>query len=116
MSITPAGDTVNYLGSDGVTVKEAVAVAIVAGGGGGEGGGGDGLTNEQLRASAVPVSGPVTDTQLKVSTGATNVAPYADPTGVAAGTIIGVPKGIYVQNAEIIALLTSIDNKTVAPE
>lgn len=32
-----------------------------------EGGGGDGLTDTQLRATAVPVSGPLTDTELRAA-------------------------------------------------
>jgi hypothetical protein len=46
-----------------------IPVEIVGGGGTGGGGGGqtDGLTDEQLRAAPVPVSGPATDEQLRAT-------------------------------------------------
>jgi hypothetical protein len=45
-------------------------------------------------------------------TGAVDDAAYSDDTGAANGSVIALLKGIIVQNAAIIALLTSIDEKT----
>lgn len=41
-------------------------------------------------------------------------APYADVTGAADGTVIELLKGIYVQNAQVIALLTAIEANTAS--
>ena len=47
--------------------------------------------------------------------GASDDAAYADDTGAADGTTISLLKGIYVQNAAIIALLTQIETNTATP-
>jgi hypothetical protein len=44
--------------------------------------------------------------------GAIDDAAYADDTGAADGTVVALLKGIYVQNAAIIALLTDIEANT----
>ena len=72
------------------------------------------LTNAQLRASAVPVSGPVTEDELTAVVGLLNAGAYSDDTGAADGSVIGLLKGIYVQNAAIISLLTQIETNTSA--
>jgi len=46
--------------------------------------------------------------------GATDAAAYADDTGAADGSLTALLKGIYVQNAQIIALLTAIEQNTSA--
>lgn len=40
--------------------------------------------------------------------------PYADPTGAASGTMVALLKGIYVQNAQMITLLTAIRDNTAS--
>lgn len=54
------------------------------------------------------VTGPLTNAQLTAVTGTTATAAYTDATGAAAGTVIGLLKGIYVQ-------LAAINAKTPAP-
>jgi len=72
------------------------------------------LTDTQLRASAVPVSGPVTEAELTAVVGLLSAGAYSDDTGAADGSVIGLLKGIYVQNAAIISLLTQIETNTSA--
>lgn len=45
-------------------------------------------------------------------TGAVDDAAYADDTGAADGSVIALLKGLYVQNAQIIDLLTQIEANT----
>lgn len=47
--------------------------------------------------------------------GAADDAAYSDNTGAADGTTVSLLKGIYVQNAAVIALLTQIEANTAAP-
>jgi hypothetical protein len=60
--------------------------------------------------AAVTVTGIAT--AGSTNTGATNAAAYSDESGAATGTMIGLLKGVYVQNAAIIALLTQIETNT----
>lgn len=66
-----------------------------------------------------PVSGTVTVTGIATAgstqQGAIANAAYTDATGAASGTMIALLKGLYVQNAAIIALLTQIETNTAAP-
>lgn len=85
----------------------------ISGGGGGAGGG---LTNTELRATPVPVSGtvtatgPLTNAQLTAVTGVATVAAWD---GVAASaTTNSILKAMYAQNALIITLLGEIDTNT----
>lgn len=87
MAVTPINDTVSYVDSAGVT-QQGLGVVVLAGGGGGGGGGGDvnltqvggtAVTVGQKAAAAsipvviasnqtgVPVTGPLTDTQLRAT-------------------------------------------------
>ena len=54
-------------------------------------------------------------TVAMVGGGAVDDAAYADNTGAADGSTVSLLKGIYVQNAAIIALLTQIETNTAAP-
>jgi hypothetical protein len=47
-------------------------------------------------------------------TGAVDDAAYSDATGAADGSVIALLKGIYVQNAAMIALLDDIKTNTTA--
>lgn len=49
------------------------------------------------------------------SSGGTSDAAYSDATGAADGSVVSLLKGIYVQNAAMIALLTQIETNTAAP-
>lgn len=117
MTVTPAGDTATYEGASGA-LREAMGVVVLSGGGEG----GDGLTDEQLRASPVPVSIPAAVTVSGIAgagstgTGAPSAAAYADNTGAANGTVIALLKGIYVQNEAIRALLETIADNTTPAE
>jgi len=81
-------------------------------------GGGAGASEVEVTnfPATQPVSGTVTVNNLatagSTNIGSTSAAAYADDTGAAAGTLVGLLKGIYVQNAEIIALLTAIEANT----
>lgn len=44
--------------------------------------------------------------------GGLNAGAYGDDTGAGDGSVIGLLKGIYVQNAQVIALLTQIEANT----
>lgn len=75
--------------------------------------GGGGLTNTQLRASAVPVSGPLTNTELRAVAVPGSVADGADiALGTRAdaawtagnGTVIGLLKGIYSRFATVLSV------------
>lgn len=46
--------------------------------------------------------------------GAPNADIYSDPSGLSDGTVIGLLKGMYEQNAQMIALLTTIRDNTTA--
>lgn len=46
------------------------------------------------------------------SGGAVDDAAYTDATGDADGTVIALLKGLYVQNSQIITLLTAIEANT----
>lgn len=46
--------------------------------------------------------------------GSVSDAAYSDDTGAADGSVVSLLKGIYVQNAAIIALLTAIETNTSA--
>ncbi len=70
--------------------------------------GGGGTQDVNVTNASLPVTGPLTNAQLTAVTGAASAAAYVDPTGAAAGTVIALLKGIYVQLAEINA-------KTPAP-
>lgn len=72
------------------------------------------LTDTQLRATAVPVTGPITAVSFSGIQGTSSSVAYTDVTGAANGTVIALLKGIYVQNAAIIALLTQIKTNTSA--
>lgn len=65
-----------------------------------------------------PVSGTVTVSALATAgstqQGAIANPAYTDDTGAANGTMIALLKGIYVQNAEMITLLTQIETNTQA--
>lgn len=67
------------------------------------------LTNAQLTAQ-----GLMTNDQFTGSTGLLSAGPYSDDTGAGDGSVIGLLKGIYVQNAQMIALLTQIETNTGA--
>lgn len=67
------------------------------------------LTNAQLTAQ-----GLLTNDQFSGSTGLLSASPYSDDTGAGDGSVIGLLKGIYVQNAQMIALLTQIETNTGA--
>lgn len=54
-------------------------------------------------------------TVAMASGGASDDVAYADDTGAADGTTVSLLKGIYVQNAAIIALLTQIETNTASP-
>lgn len=82
----------------------------IAGGGGGDGG--DGLTDEELRASPVPVSGPLTNAQYTAATGAAANAAWG---GTGNGAIIPILKALYAQNEAILDALSTIADNT-APE
>lgn len=83
------------------------------------GGSGGGLTNTELRATPVPVSGTVTVSSIATAgstqQGAVANPPYADSTGAASGTMVALLKGLFVQNAQIITLLTAIRDNTATP-
>lgn len=66
-------------------------------------GGGGGGTSE------VEVTNPEA---ISPGTGPVDDAAYADDTGAAEGTLVALLKGVYVQNAAIIALLTQIEANT----
>lgn len=68
----------------------------------------------------VDISGGGGTSEVEVSN-AQDIAPgigllsadaYSDDTGAADGSAIGLLKGIYVQNVQIIALLTAIEENT----
>lgn len=67
------------------------------------------LTDAQLRAAAVAVSGPLTNAQLVAVTGAASVAPWE---GSGNGTAIAILKAIWSQNEDIKTLLTTIAANT----
>lgn len=67
------------------------------------------LTNEQLRASAVPVTGPITNAQYSAVVG---TAATPNWSGTGNGTLIAIQKAIYAQNVEIITLLGQIEENT----
>lgn len=76
----------------------------------GGGGSSDGLTNAQLRASPVPVSGPVTNAQFAAIEGTASQAAWD---GVApSATVIQILKAVHAQNAQIITLLSQIATNT----
>lgn len=111
MAITPItdSDASSYIASDGSLQEVAPS----------EGGGGSsGEVTVTNFPETQPVSGTVAVSALatagSTNIGSTSAAAYADETGAAAGTLVGLLKGIYVQNEAIIALLTSIDSKTPA--
>lgn len=83
---------------DGSLQEELPVESAGGGGAGGE------VTVTNFPATQ-PVSGTVTVTGIatagSTNTGATNAAAYTDATGAAAGTMIALLKGIYVQLAEI---------------
>lgn len=53
-------------GSGPYSIDSTGAATLIGSGGGGSGGGG-GLTNAELRATPVPVSGPATDAQMRAT-------------------------------------------------
>lgn len=52
---------------------------------------------------------------LASGSGAADDTAYADDTGAGDGSVVALLKGIYVQNAAIIALLTAIETNTGTP-
>lgn len=60
-------------------------------------------------ASEVEVSNPQ---DIAPGIGELSAQPYSDDTGAADGSVIGILKGIYVQNVQIITLLTQIETNT----
>lgn len=110
MAIESSGDVQTYLNGAGYR-QEAIGVVLLGGEGGGGGSSEVAVTNwpdEQ------PVTGPATMAELSGIIGLLNSQAYGDDTGAADGTLIGLLKGIYVQNAQIIALLTQIETNTAA--
>lgn len=113
-----------------VPVQDKDGFRLPVSGGGESGGGGGGLTDEQLRASPVPVEGPLTDEQLRaaavpVSGPLTNAQLVAalgaanNPAwdgAAASATGIAILKAIYAQQEVMIGLLNDIKtNTTVTP-
>lgn len=80
---------------------------IGSGSGGGESGG---LTNDQLRASAVAVSGPLTNAQMTAVTGAASAAPWDG--AAASATIISILKANHALLSDISDKLTQIEVNT----
>lgn len=77
------------------------------------GAGGGGLTDAELRATPVPVSGPLTNTQLNATMGTPGAAAWD---GVASSaTVIQILKHIAAQNATMIAHLAAIEANTATP-
>lgn len=67
------------------------------------------LTDTQLRATPVPVSGPITNAQYIAVVGTAAIAAWP---GTGNGTLIAIQKAIYAQNVEIITLLGQIAENT----
>lgn len=110
MAVETNGDVVSYDTDTGR--REALGVVVLAGEPGG-GGGQVEVTNfpeTQAVSGTVTVSGLATAGSTNI--GAVSAAAYADDTGAANGTLVALLKGIYVQNAAIIALLTQIETNT----
>ncbi|MDX3929110.1 MAG: hypothetical protein QHC90_25330 [Shinella sp.] len=87
-------------------------------------GGGGGTSQVQVTnfpatqpvSGTVTATGPLTNAQQTAITGTSATAAYADSTGAAAGTVIALLKGLYVQQAQMITLLNDIKtNTTPAP-
>lgn len=76
-----------------------------------QGSGGDGPAEVTISGS-VAVTGPVTEGELTAVVGLLSAGAYSDDTGAADGSVIGLLKGIYVQNSQIITLLTAIEANT----
>jgi len=104
-----------------VETEQGYALLVTSGG---EGGGGSSqvevtnfpatqdISGEVTISGTVPVSGPVTVAELTGVVGLLNASAYSDDTGVGDGSVIGLLKGIYVQNVQIIDLLTQIETNT----
>lgn len=86
---------------------------IINGGSGSEGGAFEGLTNDQLRAAAIAVSGPLTNAQQIAIMGAANIAAWDGSS--ASATTNAILKALYAQNEQIITLLTTIATNTTTP-
>jgi len=87
--------------------REALIEALSGGGGGGSG-----LTDTQLRASPVPVSGPLTSANLTAVTGtAAQTAVTTDP-AAAGQTMLSVMRGILAELQTQTALLNDIKTNT----
>lgn len=87
----------------GTKISDAnpLPVEVVSNGGGG---GEVTVTNfpaTQPVSGTVTATGPLTNAQQTAITGTTATALYTDATGAAAGTVIALLKGIYVQLAAI---------------
>lgn len=79
-------------------------------------GDGSGTQDVNVTNTSIPVTGPLTDAEFTGVAGLLSAQPYADDTGAGDGSIIGLLKGIYVQNVQIIAHLAAIEtNTTPAP-
>ena len=82
------------------------------------GGGGTGEVEVTNFPGTQPVSGTVTVSGIATAgstqQGAIANAAYTDVTGAANGTMIALLKGLFVQNAAIISLLTAIETNTQA--
>ncbi len=104
---------------EGVSLDSIRAVVALLEDMAGGGGGGSSDVNVLNFPATQPVSGTVTVTGIatagSTNIGSTSAAAYADDTGADAGTLVGLLKGIYVQNAAIIALLTAIETNTGTP-
>ena len=74
--------------------------------------GGGGGPSEVTISGPVAVTGPVTEGELTAVVGLLSAGAYSDDTGAADGSVIGLLKGIYVQNSQIITLLTAIEENT----
>lgn len=83
-------------------------------------GGGGGTAEVEVTnfPATQPISGTVAVTSIATAgstqQGAIANPPYTDATGAATGTMIALLKGLYVQNAQMITLLTAIRDNTAS--